>query len=64
MEKCIKLFLETHFFILFVSTYKPKYSCTIMYTCEKSSQPNELSYIDFIKFSHLSLFHVNVICKK
>jgi hypothetical protein len=43
---------------------KQKYSCIIMYECEKSPLTHELSYIGLFKFFHLSLFHVNIICKK
>jgi hypothetical protein len=43
---------------------KLKYSYTIMYDCEKSSLTHELSYIGLFNFSHLNLFHINVICKK
>jgi hypothetical protein len=39
-------------------------SYAIMYDCEKSPLTRELSYIGLFNFSHLSLFHVNVICKK
>jgi hypothetical protein len=35
-----------------------------MYECEKSPLRHELSYIELFNFSHLCLFHVNVICKK
>jgi hypothetical protein len=42
---------------------KVKYSYTIMYECEKSPLTHELSYIGLFNFSHLILFHVNVICK-
>jgi hypothetical protein len=35
-----------------------------MYDCEKSLLTHELPYIGLFNFSHLSLFHVNVICKK
>jgi hypothetical protein len=45
------------------SSIKLKYSYTIMYDCEKSPLTHELSYIGLFNFSHLSLFHVNVICK-
>jgi hypothetical protein len=34
-----------------------------MYECE-SPLTHELSYIGLFNFSHLSLFHVNVMCKK
>ncbi len=50
------------FFVFF--DIKQKYSYTIMYDCEKSPLTHELSYIGLFKFFHLSLFHVNVICKK
>jgi hypothetical protein len=43
---------------------KSKYSYTIMYECEKSPLTNELSYIGLFNFFHLSLFHINVMCKK
>jgi hypothetical protein len=43
---------------------KPKYSYTIMNECEKSPLTHELSYIGLFNCSHLSPFHVNVICKK
>ncbi len=39
-------------------------SYTIMYECEKSPLTHELSYIGLFNFSHLNLFHVNVMCKK
>jgi hypothetical protein len=35
-----------------------------MYECEKYSLTHELSYIGLFNFFHLSLFHVNVMCKK
>jgi hypothetical protein len=34
-----------------------------MRDCEKSQLTHELSYIELYNFSHLSLFHINVICK-
>jgi hypothetical protein len=43
---------------------KSKYSYTIMYECEKSPLTHELSYIGLFNFFHLSLFHINVMCKK
>jgi hypothetical protein len=43
---------------------KVKYSYTIMYDYEKSPLTHELSYIGLFNFSHLSLFYVNVTCKK
>ncbi len=42
----------------------PKYSYTIMCECEKSPLKNEKSYIGLFNFFQLTLFHVNVICKK
>jgi len=35
-----------------------------MYECERSPLTHELFYIGLFYFSHLNLFHVNVICKK
>jgi hypothetical protein len=58
---------ETHFGIFkkfYISGIKQKYSYIIMYDCEKSRLTQELSYIGLFNFSHLSLFHINVICKK
>jgi hypothetical protein len=52
------------FRIFYVFGIKPKYSYTIMYECEKSPLTHELFYIGLFNFSHLSLFHVNVNCKK
>ncbi len=43
---------------------KLKYSYTIMYEYEKSPLTHELSYIRLFNFFHLSLFHINVMCKK
>jgi hypothetical protein len=56
--------LKTHFGIFFIFSIKLKYSYTIIYEYEKSSLTHELFYIRLFNFSHLSLFHVNVICKK
>jgi len=57
--------LTLGFFKIFcIFGIKPKYSCTIMYECEKSSLTHELSYIGILKKNCLNLFHVNVICKK
>jgi hypothetical protein len=50
--------------IFYIFGIKLKYSYTTMYDCEKSPWTHELSYIGLFNFSHLSLFHVNVICKK
>jgi hypothetical protein len=52
------------FEIFYIFDNKPEYSYTIMYECEKSPITHELSYIGVFNFLHLSLFHVNVICKK
>jgi hypothetical protein len=58
------LSIETHFEIFCIYGIKLKYSYTIMYEFEKSPLTHELSYIGLFNFSHLSLFHVNVMCKK
>jgi hypothetical protein len=50
--------------IFCISGIKLKYSYTIMCDCEESPLTHELSYIGLFNFSHLILFHVNVICKK
>jgi hypothetical protein len=52
------------FGIFSISRIKLKYSYTIMYDCEKSPSTHEVSYIGLFNFSHLNLFHVNVILKK
>jgi hypothetical protein len=62
-KKHVWLSIETHFGIFYISSIKQKYSYTIMYECEKSPLTHELSYIGLFNFSHLSLFHENVICK-
>jgi len=50
------------FFGIFCNySIKLKYSYTIIYECEKSLLTHGLSYIGLFKFSHLSLFHINVI---
>jgi hypothetical protein len=67
VKKHVWLSTETHFGIFgifYISSIKLKYSYTIMYDCEKSPITHELSYIGLFQFSHLGLFHVNVICKK
>ncbi len=58
------LSIEIHFGVFFISSNKRKDSYTNMYDCEKSPITHELSYIGLFKFSHLSLFHVSVICKR
>ncbi len=50
--------------IFCISGIKQKYSYTIMYDYEKSPLTHELFYIGLFNFCHISLFHVNVICKK
>jgi hypothetical protein len=50
--------------IFCISCIKVKYSYTIMYDYEKSPLKHELSHIGLFNFSHLSLLHVNVTCKK
>ncbi len=52
------------FWIFYISSIKPKYSYTIMYECEKSPLKHELFCIGLFIFFHLSLFDVNIICKK
>jgi hypothetical protein len=50
--------------ILYIFGIKLKCLYTIMYECEKSPLTHALSYIGLFNFSHLNLFHLNVICKK
>jgi hypothetical protein len=64
MFGCPLKFILVFFGIFCISSIKLKYSYTIMYDCEKSLLTHELPYIGLFNFSHLSLFHVNVICKK
>jgi hypothetical protein len=59
----LKLILR-YFGIFCIFSIKLKYSYTIMYECEKSPLTRELSSIGYSNFSHLRLFHVNVMCKK
>jgi len=68
---CQKTCLVSHwnlfwdfFGIFYIFGIKQKYSYKIMYECEKSLLTSELSYIGPLNFLHLSLFHVNIICKK
>ncbi len=49
--------------ICHMCTCKPKYWCTIMYACEKSLAPHDLSYLGLFKFFHSIFFHVIVIFK-
>jgi hypothetical protein len=63
-KKHVWLKLILRFFGIFcIYGIKQKYSNTIMYECEKSLT-HELSYSGLLKFSHLILFHGNVMCKK
>jgi hypothetical protein len=59
----LKLILR-FFEIFYIFDIKPKYLYTIIYEYEKSPLTHELSYIGLFNFFHLSLFHVNIICKK
>jgi hypothetical protein len=63
-KKHVWLSIETHFGIFYIFGIIPKYSYTIMSEWEKSPLTHELSYIGLFKFSHLSLFRVNVVCKR
>jgi len=63
-KKHVWLSIETHFGIFCIYGIKLKYSYTIMYEFEKSPLTHELSYIGLFILFHLSLFHVNVMCKK
>jgi hypothetical protein len=56
--------LKLVFGFLGIFCIKLKYSYAIMQECEKSTLTHELFYIRLFKFSHLTLFHVNVMCKK
>jgi hypothetical protein len=57
-------FILKFYGIFYISSYKPKYSYTIMNECENSPHSHELSWIGPINFFHLNLFQINVICKK
>jgi len=63
-KKHVWLSIETRSRISYTFGIKPKYPYTIMYECEKSPLMHELFYVELFNFSHLSLFHVNVICQK
>ncbi len=63
MFGCPLKFILGFFGIFYISGIKTKYSYTIMYECEKSPLTHELFYIELFNFSHLNLFHVNVICR-
>jgi len=64
MFGCPLKFILGFFWIFLCFSIKPKYAYITMYECEKSPLTHELSYIGLFNFSHLSLFHVNVSCKK
>jgi hypothetical protein len=64
MFGCPLKFILRFFGIFYIYGIKQKYLYPIMYECEKSPLTHELFYIELFKFSHLCLFHVNVICKK
>jgi hypothetical protein len=64
MFGCLLKLILRFFGIFCIFGIKLKYSYTIMYESEKSPLIHELSYIGLFIFSHSSLFHVNVICKK
>ncbi len=50
VKKHVKFF-EAHFCIFCAYICKQKYSCTIMYTCEKSPPTHELSYVGLFNSS-------------
>jgi hypothetical protein len=64
MFSCLLKLILGFFTIFCIFGIKLKYSYTIMYDCQKSTLTHELSYIGLFNFFRLSLFHVNVICKK
>jgi hypothetical protein len=64
MFGCPLKFILGRFGIFCIFGIKLKYSYTIMHDYEKSQLTHELSYVGPFNFSHLSLFHVNIICKK
>jgi hypothetical protein len=64
MFDCSLKFILGFFGTFCISSIQLKYSYTIMYECEKSPLTHESSYIGLFNFSHFSLFHVNIICKK
>jgi hypothetical protein len=63
-KTCLVVHWNSFLEFLGISSYKPKYSNKIMYECENSPSPHEISQIELLNFSHLNLFQVNVICKK
>jgi hypothetical protein len=64
MFGCTLKFILNFFGIFFIFSIKLKHSYTNMQDFEKSPLIHELSYIGLFNFPHLSLFHVNVTCKK
>jgi hypothetical protein len=64
MFGCPLKFILGFFGIFYIYDINLKDSYTITYDCEKSPFTHELSYIELFNFSHLILFHVNVISKK
>jgi hypothetical protein len=63
MFNCPLKFILVFSWIFCIYGIKIKYSPKKKYECEKSPLTHELSYIGLFNFSHLSLFHVNVMCK-
>jgi hypothetical protein len=59
-NQIIHMNLLKHFLIF---EFEPKFICTLMYTCEKSSSPNELFYFGLFLKNHLNFSCVNVICR-
>ncbi len=64
MFGCPLKFIKGYSRNFYIYGIKLKYSYTIMYDCEKSPLTHKLSYIGLFNFSHLSFFHINIICKK
>jgi len=64
MFNCPLKLILGNFAIFCIFGIKQKYSYTIMYDCQKSPSTHESSYTRIFNFFHLSLFRVNVICKK
>jgi hypothetical protein len=61
-NKHIKLSIGINSSISCICRFESKFQCTMMYTCEKSSQQHELFMLDYSKNSTLNLLHVNVTC--
>jgi len=47
--------------MIYIFGFEPKFICRLMYTCEKSSTPHELSYFGIFKFYHLKFSCVKSI---